>query len=447
MAAAATAGILGGASPQTPSSYSSVNHDRPSHLIPSIRIIPPSSSLICGRRLNSCHLRHRKSSSGDRNARAPVTVSPKAVSDSWSSQTCLVPDASTSVLGIILGGGAGTRLYPLTKKRAKPAVPLGANYRLIDIPVSNCLNSNISKIYVLTQFNSASLNRHLSRAYGGNIGGYKREGFVEVLAAQQSPENPNWFQGTADAVRQYLWLFEEQNVLEFLVLAGDHLYRMDYEKFIQAHRETDADITVAALPMDEKRATAFGLMKIDEEGRIIEFSEKPKGEKLKAMKVDTTILGLDDERAKEQPYIASMGIYVVNKNAMLQLLRDKFPAANDFGSEVIPGATSIGMRVQAYLYDGYWEDIGTIEAFFNANLGITKKPVPDFSFYDRYSPIYTQPRYLPPSKMLDADVTDSVIGEGCVIKVSYSFIHPLLEGMCQVNLLDYSLVYYGCHMT
>ncbi|XP_010252966.1 PREDICTED: glucose-1-phosphate adenylyltransferase small subunit, chloroplastic/amyloplastic [Nelumbo nucifera] len=350
------------------------------------------------------------------NARIPILVSPKAVSDSQGSQTCLDPDASRSVLGIILGGGAGTRLYPLTKKRAKPAVPLGANYRLIDIPVSNCLNSNISKIYVLTQFNSASLNRHLSRAYASNMGGYKNEGFVEVLAAQQSPENPNWFQGTADAVRQYLWLFEEHNVMEFLVLAGDHLYRMDYEKFIQAHRETDADITVAALPMDEKRATAFGLMKIDEEGRIIEFAEKPKGEQLKAMKVDTTILGLDDERAKEMPYIASMGIYVVSKDVMLQLLREKFPGANDFGSEVIPGATSIGMRVQAYLYDGYWEDIGTIEAFYNANLGITKKPIPDFSFYDRSSPIYTQPRYLPPSKMLDADVTDSVIGEGCVIK-------------------------------
>ncbi|XP_018833268.1 glucose-1-phosphate adenylyltransferase small subunit, chloroplastic/amyloplastic [Juglans regia] len=347
----------------------------------------------------------------------PHVVSPKAVSDSKNSQTCLDPDASRSVLGIILGGGAGTRLYPLTKKRAKPAVPLGANYRLIDIPVSNCLNSNISKIYVLTQFNSASLNRHLSRAYASNVmGGYKNEGFVEVLAAQQSPENPNWFQGTADAVRQYLWLFEEHNVLEFLILAGDHLYRMDYERFIQAHRETDADITVAALPMDEKRATAFGLMKIDEEGRIVEFAEKPKGDQLKAMRVDTTILGLDDERAKEMPYIASMGIYVVSKNVMLDLLRDKFPGANDFGSEVIPGATSIGMRVQAYLYDGYWEDIGTIEAFYNANLGITKKPVPDFSFYDRSSPIYTQPRYLPPSKMLDADVTDSVIGEGCVIK-------------------------------
>ncbi|KAJ3698292.1 hypothetical protein LUZ61_001997 [Rhynchospora tenuis] len=344
----------------------------------------------------------------------PLVV--QAVSDSQKSQTCLDPDASRSVLGIILGGGAGTRLYPLTKKRAKPAVPLGANYRLIDIPVSNCLNSNVSKIYVLTQFNSASLNRHLSCAYSSNMGGYKDEGFVEVLAAQQSPENPNWFQGTADAVRQYLWLFEEHNIMEFLVLAGDHLYRMDYEKFIQAHRESHADITVAALPMDEKRATAFGLMKIDDEGRIIEFAEKPKGDALKAMKVDTTILGLSEERAKEMPFIASMGIYVFSKDAMLQLLRDKFPDANDFGSEVIPGATKIGMRVQAYLFDGYWEDIGTIEAFYNANLGITKKPVPDFSFYDRSAPIYTQPRYLPPSKIKNADITESVIGEGCIIK-------------------------------
>ncbi|NP_001275854.1 glucose-1-phosphate adenylyltransferase small subunit 2, chloroplastic-like [Citrus sinensis] len=397
--------------PSSPStattSSNSNNHSRRSV----VKRLAFSSSQLSGDKIFS------KAVTGDRRSeRRPIVVSPQAVSDSKNSQTCLDPEASRSVLGIILGGGAGTRLYPLTKKRAKPAVPLGANYRLIDIPVSNCLNSNISKIYVLTQFNSASLNRHLSRAYASNMGGYKNEGFVEVLAAQQSPENPNWFQGTADAVRQYLWLFEEHNVLEFLVLAGDHLYRMDYERFIQAHRETDADITVAALPMDEKRATAFGLMKIDEEGRIIEFSEKPKGEQLKAMKVDTTILGLDDERAKEMPYIASMGIYVISKDVMLNLLRDKFPGANDFGSEVIPGATSIGMRVQAYLYDGYWEDIGTIEAFYNANLGITKKPIPDFSFYDRSAPIYTQPRYLPPSKMLDADVTDSVIGEGCVIK-------------------------------
>ncbi|KAF3590956.1 hypothetical protein DY000_02022387 [Brassica cretica] len=396
------------------SSTSSSNHSR--RASSSLRkTLSFSSSSLTGEKLNPTQeIISSLPRSNER--RTPSIISPKAVSDSQNSQTCLDPDASRSVLGIILGGGAGTRLYPLTKKRAKPAVPLGANYRLIDIPVSNCLNSNISKIYVLTQFNSASLNRHLSRAYASNMGGYKNEGFVEVLAAQQSPENPNWFQGTADAVRQYLWLFEEHNVLEFLVLAGDHLYRMDYEKFIQAHRETDADITVAALPMDEKRATAFGLMKIDDEGRIIEFAEKPKGEQLKAMKVDTTILGLDDERAKEMPFIASMGIYVVSKNVMLDLLRDQFPGANDFGSEVIPGATDLGLRVQAYLYDGYWEDIGTIEAFYNANLGITKKPVPDFSFYDRSAPIYTQPRYLPPSKMLDADVTDSVIGEGCVIK-------------------------------
>ncbi|CAN6450467.1 unnamed protein product [Victoria cruziana] len=419
--ATASIGISRVSTPGTFSQADPASRIRPSAFVPATRLISSSNSLICGQKLNSDHLRRRKGDIGGASVRAPKTASPKAVSDSPNSQTCLDPDASRSVLGIILGGGAGTRLYPLTKKRAKPAVPLGANYRLIDIPVSNCLNSNISKIYVLTQFNSASLNRHLSRAYGGNIGGYKNDGFVEVLAAQQSPENPNWFQGTADAVRQYLWLFEEHNVMEFLVLAGDHLYRMDYERFIQAHRETDADITVAALPMDETRASAFGIMKIDEEGRIIEFAEKPKGEQLKAMRVDTTILGLDNKRAKEMPYIASMGIYVVSKDVMLQLLREKFPGANDFGSEVIPGATSIGMRVQAYLYDGYWEDIGTIEAFYNANLGITKKPIPDFSFYDRSSPIYTQPRYLPPSKMLDADVTDSVIGEGCVIKVRHLF--------------------------
>ncbi|GBG61446.1 hypothetical protein CBR_g21791 [Chara braunii] len=352
-------------------------------------------------------------------------VSPRAVSDSNQPDTCLEPDAGRSVLGIILGGGAGTRLYPLTKKRAKPAVPLGANYRLIDIPVSNCINSNIRKIYVLTQFNSASLNRHLSRAYASNMGGYKNEGFVEVLAAQQSPENPNWFQGTADAVRQYLWLFEESDVLEYLILAGDHLYRMDYQKFIEHHRVTNADITVAALPMDEKRATAFGLMKIDSRGRIVEFAEKPKGDALKHMQVDTTILGLDEERAKEMPYIASMGIYVISKESMIKLLRDDFPEANDFGSEVIPGATARGLNVQAYLYDGYWEDIGTIEAFYNANLSLTKQLDPEFSFYDRSAPIYTQARYLPPSKMIDADVIDSVVGEGCVIKnctVSHSVV-------------------------
>ncbi|GJP34923.1 hypothetical protein CLOM_g19401 [Closterium sp. NIES-68] len=354
-------------------------------------------------------------------------AAPRAVIDSSSAKdVCMDPDVSQSVLGIILGGGAGTRLYPLTKKRAKPAVPLGANYRLIDIPVSNCINSNIVKIYVMTQFNSASLNRHLSRAYTSNMGGYKTQGFVEVLAAQQSPENPNWFQGTADAVRQYLWQLEEQNVQEFLILAGDHLYRMDYQRFIKCHRENDADITIAALPMDEKRATAFGLMKIDDTGRIIEFAEKPKGEELKAMQVDTTVLGLDAERAKELPYIASMGIYVISKDAMIRMLAEDFPDANDFGSEVIPGACAKGAKVQAFLYDGYWEDIGTIEAFYNANLSTTQPDSP-FSFYDRSAPIYTQARYLPPSKLQSVDISESVIGEGCIIEDSQ--LHHSVVGL------------------
>merc|ERR1711966_484921 len=200
-----------------------------------------------------------------------------------------VAGINKTVLGVILGGGAGTRLYPLTKMRAKPAVPLGANYRLIDIPVSNCINSNVNKIYCLTQFNSASLNRHLSQAYNANVGSYQNQGFVEVLAAQQSPENPDWFQGTADAVRQYLWLFAETMAQEYLILSGDHLYRMDYQEFIAKHREVSADITVGAVPMDEERAAAFGLMKIDDTGRIIDFAEKPSGDELKAMAVDTTI--------------------------------------------------------------------------------------------------------------------------------------------------------------
>ena len=328
-----------------------------------------------------------------------------------------------TVLSIILGGGAGSRLYPLTKKRAKPAVPLGANYRLIDIPVSNCINSDIKKIYCLTQYNSASLNRHISQAYTmsvlGSRGPNRNSGFVEVLAAQQSPENPQWFQGTADAVRQYLWLFEEavqqDGIEDYIILSGDHLYRMDYQAFIKAHRDCGADITVAALPMDEKRASAFGLMKIDDTGRIVDFAEKPKGDALKAFGVDTTILGLDEARAAEMPYIASMGIYVFKASAMLDLLTEKFKDSTDFGGEIIPGANREGMHVQAYLFDGYWEDIGTIEAFYNANLGLTDSPSPKFSFYDRDAPIYTTSRFLPPSKLTDCEVTDSIIGDGCVI--------------------------------
>lgn len=328
-------------------------------------------------------------------------------------------DFNKTVLGIILGGGAGTRLYPLTKKRAKPAVPLGANYRLIDIPVSNCLNSNINKIYCLTQFNSASLNRHLSQAYNSSVGGYNTRGFVEVLAASQSNLNKSWFQGTADAVRQYMWLFDEavrDGVEDFLILSGDHLYRMDYRDFVRKHRESGAAITIAALPCAEKEASSFGLMKIDEAGRVVEFAEKPKGDKLRAMQVDTTILGVDKEAAQGKPYIASMGIYVMSARALKELLLNRYPDANDFGNEVIPGAKDLGMKVQAFAFKGYWEDIGTVEAFYQANLALANPATAQFSFYDRDAPIYTMSRFLPPSKIMDATVAHSIIGDGCVIK-------------------------------
>ncbi|PMB19986.1 glucose-1-phosphate adenylyltransferase [Fischerella thermalis CCMEE 5198] len=315
------------------------------------------------------------------------------------------------VLAIILGGGAGTRLYPLTKLRAKPAVPLAGKYRLIDIPVSNCINSEIFKIYVLTQFNSASLNRHIARTY--SFAGFT-EGFVEVLAAQQTPENLSWFQGTADAVRQYLWLFEEWDVDEYLILSGDHLYRMDYRQFIQRHRETGADITLSVIPINERRASDFGLMKINESGRVVDFSEKPKGEALKKMRVDTTVLGLNQEQAEQQPYIASMGIYVFKKDVLIKLLKEA-SERTDFGKEIIPDAAK-DYNVQAYLFNDYWEDIGTIEAFYNANLTLTQQPRPPFSFYDEQAPIYTRARYLPPSKLLDCHVTQSIIGEGCILK-------------------------------
>ncbi|MEL6332183.1 MAG: glucose-1-phosphate adenylyltransferase [Cyanobacteria bacterium J06626_26] len=315
------------------------------------------------------------------------------------------------VLSIILGGGAGTRLYPLTKFRAKPAVPLAGKYRLIDIPVSNCINSEILKIYVLTQFNSASLNRHITRAY--NFSQFS-DGFVEVLAAQQTPESPSWFQGTADAVRKYLWLFESWDVDEVIILSGDHLYRMDYRLFVERHRSTGADVTLSVVPVGYKVAPSFGLMKIDTSGRVVDFYEKPKGDALEGMKVDTTTLGLNAEQAKEKPFIASMGIYVFKKQALIDLLR-RSPEQTDFGKEIIPGSAR-DYNVQAYLFDGYWEDIGTIEAFFNSNLALTEQPHPPFSFYDEDAPIYTRARYLPPSKVLDCKITQSIVGDGCILK-------------------------------
>lgn len=317
------------------------------------------------------------------------------------------------VLAIVLGGGAGTRLYPLTKLRAKPAVPLAGKYRLIDIPISNCINSDIYSIYVLTQYNSASLNRHIARAY--NLGGFQ-EGFVEVLAAQQTPDHPDWFQGTADAVRQYLWLFKEWDIDEYLILSGDHLYRMDYRLFVERHRETGADITLSVVPIAEDNASEFGLMKIDDQGQVVAFSEKPKGDALQAMQVDTSCLGLDAEAAKQKPYIASMGIYVFKRKALEDLLERVFTSQTDFGKEIIPGAAEKGYKLQAYLFDDYWEDIGTIRAFYEANLALTRQPQPAFSFYDEKAPIYTRSRYLPPTKLLDCRVTESMIGEGCILK-------------------------------
>ena len=326
------------------------------------------------------------------------------------------------VLAIILGGGKGSRLYPLTKMRAKPAVPLAGKYRLIDIPISNCINSDISKMYVLTQFNSASLNRHIAQTY--NLSGPFGQGFVEVLAAQQTPETPSWFEGTADAVRKYQWLFQEWDVDEYLILSGDQLYRMDYSLFVEQHRKTGADLTVAALPVDSAQAEAFGLMRTDDSGNIKEFREKPTGDSLRAMAVDTSRFGLEPNEAREKPYLASMGIYVFSRSTLFDLL-NKFPSYTDFGKEIIPEALGRGDKLKSYVFNDYWEDIGTIGAFFESNLALTQQPTPPFSFYDEKFPIYTRPRYLPPSKIVDTQITDSIVSEGSILK-SCSIHHCVL---------------------
>ena len=315
-----------------------------------------------------------------------------------------------NVLALILGGGAGQRLYPLTKRRAKPAVPLGGKYRLIDIPVSNCINSEIHRIFILTQYNSASLNRHIARTYR-----FSRftNGFVEILAAEITPERPDWFQGTADAVRQSLHHLDDYKGDTTLVLSGDHLYRMDYREFIARHEETHADVTISVTAAREEEASEFGLVKIDETGRVIEFSEKPKGDALELMRVDTTRLGLSPEQARRRPFLASMGIYVFRKEVLRRLLMEEMPESADFGKEIIPQALS-RYNVQAHLFDGYWEDIGTIGAFYRANIEMTL-PLPPFNVFDAEAPMYTRPRYLPGSKLLDCHIESSIITEGCII--------------------------------
>ncbi|KAF3330822.1 glucose-1-phosphate adenylyltransferase large subunit 1-like isoform X1 [Carex littledalei] len=346
------------------------------------------------------------------------------------------PADPKSVVSIILGGGAGTRLFPLTQKRAKPAVPVGGCYRLIDIPVSNCLNSGIKKIYILTQFNSQSLNRHIAHTYNFGNGLNFDNGFVEILAATQTPGEfgKRWFQGTADAVRQFIWMFEDfkmRGIENVLILSGDHLYRMDYMDFIQKHKESNADISVSCLTMDDSRASDFGLVKVDKDMRITRFLEKPKGDDLKRMQIKASVLRLiGEENPEKNQYIASMGIYVFKTDVLLKLLRFECPWANDFGSEVIPTAAR-EYKVQAYLFKDYWEDIGTIKSFFDANLSLTDQ-APKFCFYDPSKPIFTSPRFLPPTRIENCRVVDSIISDGsflsaCSVEHSIVGIRARLE--------------------
>ena len=314
-----------------------------------------------------------------------------------------------NLLAVILGGGAGKRLFPLTAQRSKPAVPLGGKYRLVDVPISNCINSDVIRMFVLTQFNSASLNRHIATTYRFSP---FADGFVEILAAEQTPESPEWFQGTADAVRQVLPHIRDWRIDTLLVLSGDHLYRMDYRKFLARHYETNADLTISVIPVAAQGAGEFGVLKTDSDGRIIEFREKPKDDQLEAMRVDTTALGLSEEDARLRPFLASMGIYVFKYERLEQLLREE-TSQLDFGREVIPNAIG-SYNVQAYLFNGYWEDIGTIGAFYKANLDMTSA-IPTFNLYDAEAPMFTRARYLPPSKIDKAEISDSIVSDGCII--------------------------------
>lgn len=314
-----------------------------------------------------------------------------------------------NVVAVILGGGAGSRLFPLTQERSKPAVPLGGTYRLIDVPVSNCINSEITQIFVLTQYNSASLNRHISRTY--RFSSFST-GFVEVLAAEQTKDNPQWFQGTADAVRQMLPHLRDWRVNTLLILSGDHLYRMDYRKFLERHFATGADMTISVIPCRANEAEEFGLLKTDETGKIVEFKEKPKGDELESMRVDTTAFGLTDAESENRPFLASMGIYVFNYDRLVELLKTDHSWV-DFGREIIPAAIE-KYNVQAHLFDDYWEDIGSIRSFYEANLDLAA-PLPKFNFFNTAAPIYTRSRYLPPSKMHNCDIDNSMVSEGCIL--------------------------------
>ncbi len=321
----------------------------------------------------------------------------------------LATQALQQTLSIIMGGGAGKRLFPLTKDRSKPAVPLGGKYRLVDIPISNCLNAGVRDIYLLTQFNSVSLHQHINATYKFDI--FSKGSFVEILAAQQTPTGAGWYQGTADAVRQNLRYFLEQPWQYFLILSGDQLYQMDFRELMAAHLEAEADLTIATLPVERKDAEGFGIMHTDAKRRITEFVEKPTDPKvLEGLRIPKTLLEELGLPADAERYQASMGIYLFNREVLERCLDNNH---DDFGKNVIPTAIE-RHRVQAHVFQGYWEDIGTIRSFFEANLALAEVE-PPFSFYRPGATVYSRPRFLPASKINGASIQRAVVSDGCII--------------------------------
>jgi glucose-1-phosphate adenylyltransferase len=315
---------------------------------------------------------------------------------------------SKQMLSVILGGGAGTRLYPLTASRSKPAVPIAGKYRLVDIPISNCLNSGISRMFVLTMYNSASLNRHIKNTY--HFSAFS-SAFVDILAAEQTPDNPTWFQGTADAVRQGLRHIAPFDSDYILILSGDQLYQIDFQEMLAEHKQRGADITVATIPVSGKEASEFGILKT-EEGMITSFIEKPKSG-LEDWVSDTG----DEMRSQGKVYLASMGIYIFNRQLLFDLLQNDNKDAADFGKEIIPQSIN-RYKVASYQYEGYWEDIGNIPAFFHANLGLTKD-IPEFNLFDNNRTIYTRARMLPPAKISGTRLDHAIIADGCIVNAAH----------------------------
>jgi glucose-1-phosphate adenylyltransferase len=311
------------------------------------------------------------------------------------------------VLTLILGGGRGTRLFPLTYMRSKPAVPLAGKYRLIDIPISNCLHAGLKRIFVLTQFNSASLNRHIAQTYRLDM---FSEGFVEVLAAEQTPDSSAWFQGTADAVRQAGRHFKGIDAEYFLILAGDHLYRMDFNELIESHIEGNGDITIAAQPVSASDAAQMGILKFDDLGQITGFEEKPSAERLSELGGSIPKGSIVGGTSHEKPFVASMGIYVFNREVLLEMLE---APGIDFGKEIIPKAISTH-AVTPYIFRGYWADVGTVESFYEANIQLTRRGAP-FNFFHPRWPIYTHPRFLPATRAFDCRLESSIVAEGCYL--------------------------------